>query len=177
MDTLNLPDGLALQGFVPEWLQNIWPLTLLNSSVPSVVVVFLILVGLVVVLLIAAAVSRGLPKVLNVIAPALCLILLGGTIYTGYIAYQTWSNPNSISTASLNAATNETNRWLTQRGIYTDPRTITELVCSYYDKKNTVCIGAGNPLISVNGSTMRVRLAKGTDGRVQLYNASTNQPV
>lgn len=171
-----LPDGLELNPVSPDFLNGIWPLPLLDSSMGS-----LLLVGTIYVIAILASaglffVGRSFPRVRGFLFSGVFLItgLFAG--FSGYVGIQNWNAENSVSEQSIAQINIQTYDWLQANGVKVSQRESLDLVCEYYEAKSSFCTGA-QPMAKTGNSERKIKMNKGQDGFMALIDAEHQIPL
>lgn len=177
MNDFTLADGLSINPVGPDWLTHIWPFTILNSSLMSIMTVLAIYVGLILFCIIFAFGSRSMPKVLNILVPVIAGAAAIFFALSGFLAYQSWSQPSAISDKAISKTANETAVWLSTKGVSASSQQVWDLTCEFYNWKNHYCTPNLEPTISNNGTSLRVRMLKHGDGTIVLMDTKNQNEI
>lgn len=174
---LYLPDGLPLKPMAPEWLTTSWPMSGLESNIASVITIAVIFILLAIAAFFAAFVAKTfLPNWMKSISKVLLITVGAGCIagagYTGVA----WKQDNSITDHAMGVQVQKTTDWLKTKGASADNRAVWNLVCFYYDDRNSNCDGS-HATVYYKGGPNKVRLEKQTDGSIAIYDYENLVPL
>lgn len=137
---LFLPDGLPVTASEPEWLSEAWPMSMLDSSIGSLIVVILIFAGLSAVFFLISLLSKAfLPHTLKGLVRAVFLLLGVGSLVASVLTVMSWNREHSIGDYDMGVQVLKVSEWLDTKGVQVDNRTAWDLVCEFYDEKNSHC--------------------------------------
>lgn len=173
-----LPEGLPLNPVEPEWLSTAWPMNLLTTSIGSVVLVMAIFLGLAALSFLIAYLSKtflknrflkGLGKFTFIITGVGLLAAIG-------ISFMSWSQPASVSDAAMGVQVTRTTDWLKSQSVSADNQAVWDLVCFYYDDKNSNC-REQTATVYYRGNPEKVRLEQQPDGNIILLDYENRAPL
>lgn len=166
---LYMPQGLPVNPIGPEWVGDLWPLSILDSSIGSVIMVIGICLGIAVAAFILSFIAKTfLPKVLNKMGQYLLILVgLAGLVGIGF-TFMSWSAEDSISDVPLGQQVTRVIDWSNTKGVTMDLQSGWDLVCGYYDEKNSHCRDT-HPTVQYKGVSKEVRLERVSEGNVVLY--------
>lgn len=164
-----MPRGLPVNPVEPEWFSTTWPMNTLDSSIGGVITVLAIFLGISVVAFIFSYIAKTfLPKILNKMAQiAFILVAMVGLAGAG-LSLMSWTADENISDKAMGQQVTRVIDWTTTKGVTMDLRSGWDLVCGYYEEKNSNCREA-HPTVQYQGQTKEVRLERMAEGNVVLY--------
>lgn len=171
-----LPGGLDLKPLTPDWLNNVWPVQLLDSSMRSLLVVGTIFIAAFLVALTLAIIGRGMPRIRGFIFTTFFILVALFIAFTAYTSIKHWNAPNSVSENALAVANDATYTWVQSNGIKTDKQQTLALVCDYYEAKSKFCnlsALAGNPALGQRALKMDI----GVNGYMILIDSKNQIPL
>lgn len=177
MNVFTLADGLGINPIGPDWLTHVWPFTILNSSLMSIMTVLAIYVGLIIACIIFGFVSRAMPKFLNILVPVLAWSSAIFFAASGVFAYQSWSQPSAIADTAISKTANETAVWLSGKGVSATSQQVWDLTCEFYGWKNHYCTPDLEPTITDQGMSRRVRMLKQSNGTIILMDTKNQVEI
>lgn len=173
---LALPDGLDLAPMEPDFLNNIWPINIMDSSMGSLLTVGTIFLGALLVAIVLGVIGRGMPRIRGAIFSTLFFGLALAIAGTGFLTIKHWNAPNSVSEASLGQINSKTHNWLLANKINATQRQSLDLVCEYYEAKSSFCTGA-QPKAKMGGGEREIKMNKGNNGYMVLIDSKNQIPL
>ena len=173
---ITLPDGLGLSPVAPDFLNNIWPINTMDSSMGSLLTVGTVFVVAIIVCIVLGVIGRGMPRVRGAIFSTLFFglaLAIGGA---GFITIKHWNEPNSVSEASIADVNTKTYNWLLANKIDVSQRQSLDLVCDYYEAKSSFCTGA-QPKAKLGGGERQIKMNKGNNGYMVLIDSKNQIPL
>lgn len=171
-----LPDGLGLSPVEPDFLNNIWPINSMDSSMGSLLTVGTVFLVALIVALILGIIGRGMPRIRGGIFSTLFFGLALAIAASGFITIKHWNSPNSVSEASLAEVNVKTYNWLLANKISVTQRESLDLVCDYYEAKSTFCTGV-QPKAKFGGGERQIKMNKGNNGYMVLIDSKNQIPL
>jgi hypothetical protein len=171
-----LPDGLGLTPLEPDFLNQIWPINSMDSSMGSLLTVGTIFVVALIVAVVLGVIGRGMPKVKGALFSTLFFGLALAIAGTGFLTIKHWNAPNSVSESSLADINTETYNWLQANGVKVTTRESLDLVCDYYEAKSSFCTGA-QPKAKLGGGERQIKMNKGNNGYMVLIDSKNQIPL
>lgn len=174
---LTLDDGLALSPVTPDFLNSIWPVTALDSSLGSLMLFITIVVLVFIVATVLAIIGRGMPKVKGGFFTTLFALVALFAGFVGFQGVQHWNSEDSVEEYSLGQAADKTNDWLYANNITASRAQTVDLVCDYYEAKSKFCIDR-QAVAKVGRTDERmVKLSKGNNGFMVLTDIKNQIPL
>lgn len=136
-----LPEGLDLKFVSPDFLNNVWPVYILDSSMRSLLIVSSIFVVAGIIALVLAVIGRGMEGLKGKVFTGFFLLAAVFIGYTAYISISHWKSADSISEQALGTVNDATYTWLQSNGIKGNKDQSLALVCDYYQivEKSRFC--------------------------------------
>lgn len=177
-NTLFLPDGLELEQIEPKWLTGLWPMTEMDSSIGSIIMTLAIyLVILIAAIFLSYVAKATFPKILNKLVSLAFIGVALAAIASGALAFATWSAEAPIGNKAMGTQVAKVTQWMSPQGVSADNRQTWNLVCHYYDQKNSNCDEDNVPTVMYKGQKREVHLEKNNDGSVYLYIFADKVPL
>jgi hypothetical protein len=173
---ITLPDGLDLAPMQPDFLNNIWPISTMDSSMGSLLTVGTIFLGALIAALVLGIIGRGMPRIRGAIFSTLFFGLALAIAGAGFLTIKHWSSPNSVSEASLAEVNVKTYNWLLANKISVTQRQSLDLVCEYYEAKSSFCTGV-QPTAKSGNSERQIKMNKGNNGYMALIDSKNQIPI
>lgn len=173
---ITLPDGVDLAPMTPDFLNKVWPIYTLDSSMGSLLLVGTIFIVAVIVALILGFIGRGMPRVRGAIFSTLFFGLAIAIAGAGYLTIKHWHAPNAVSEPALAEINLKTHNWLQANDVNVSQRQSLDLVCEYYELKSNFCTGA-QPMSKISGTERPIKMHKGQDGYMALIDAKHQIPL
>lgn len=171
-----LPDGLKLTPLEPDFLNSIWPINTMDSSMGSLLTVGTIFVVATLVAVALGVICRGMPKVRGALFSTFFFALALAIGGAGFLSIKHWHADNSVAENSLAEVNNETYNWLQANGVRLTTRDSLDLVCDYYEAKSSFCTGA-QPKGKIGGSERQIKMNKGNNGYMVLIDSKNQIPL
>lgn len=173
---ITLPDGIDLAPMQPDFLNNIWPINIMDSSMGSLLTVGTIFVGALIAAIVLGVIGRGMPRIRGAFFSTLFFGLALAIGATGFLTIKHWNAPNSISEAALADVNVKTYNWLLANKINVTQRQSLDLVCEYYEAKSSFCTGA-QPVAKLGGGERQIKMNKGNNGFMVLIDSKNQIPL
>lgn len=171
-----LPDGVDLAPMEPDFLNQIWPINIMDSSMGSLLTVGTIFLGALIAAIVLGVIGRGMPRIRGAIFSTLFFGLALAIAGTGFLTIKHWNAPNSVSEAALAEVNIKTHNWLLANKVNVTQRQSLDLVCDYYEAKSSFCTGT-QPKAKLGGGEREVKMHKGNNGYMVLIDSKNQIPL
>lgn len=173
---LTLEDGLELSPVTPDFLNSIWPVTALDSSLGSLMLFITVIAIVFIVSVVLALIGRGMPKVKGGFFTTIFILVALFAGFTGFQGIQHWKSDNSVEEYSLGQAVDKTNDWLYANGLTATRAQTVDLVCDYYEAKSSFCTGR-QATAKISSDERMVKMSKGNNGFMVLTDIKNQIPL
>lgn len=170
---ITLPDGLKLNPVEPDFLNQVWPVPMLDSSMGSLLLVGTIFIGALIACVVLFFIGRAFDGWKGALFSG--TFLLAGLFvgFTAFVSIQHWNAPNSVNEQSLAVAKDTTYNWLRGNRVPVTERQALDLVCAYYEAKSPFCTGA----TPVDQDERPLKMHKGNDNTMVLLDDKNQIPI
>lgn len=174
---LTLPDGLGLTPLEPDFLNSVWPVPILDSSLGSVMLFVSIIVIAFIVFSVIAIIGRGMSGAKGTMVTGFFIIAALFAGFVGLQGVQHWRAEDSIQEYALGQAADEANTWLYANGITATRAQSVDLVCDYYEAKSRFCTGKQAVAKLGHNDERQIKLSKGNNGFMVLTDIKNQLPL
>lgn len=174
---LTLPDGLELNPLTPDFLNKVWPVPMLDSSLGSLMLFITIIAIAFIVFGVLALIGRGMSGPKGAIFTGFFTIAALFAGFVGFQGVQHWRAEDSIKEYALGQAADKANNWLYANGISATRAQSVDLVCDYYEAKSRFCTGRQAVGKVTPSDERQIKLSKGNNDFMVLTDIKNQLPL